>query len=351
MNKISLHNHFLSLKTIGCLALLGVSLVSTHLLAASVFSHRNVSWLKYQEAAIYTSLEWQTDKASPIQIKLRPTLNYSGIPMEDRKEKADYFNHGKIPLRVNDLFADLLNSSRYFWSIEDNQAIPAEFEFQLVIDEYQLPFHYSADDVWWKEMNANVDRWMITPQPATLKLTLNVFDPFNQKRLLNKSIRITLAQCDLNAHIQPLTWQNNQSAILNEYIRTTPGQSFIAASNFLILEAIHLIDPQQKRARVVGKFENEIFVKAENSQFKVGQTLSAFQRTHYNHPTQLPIGKIQIVKAFKNQAVAYPINFRSDQIIIGDWLDVENADPFKPPKINYLAKNQCSQTPVAQVSQ
>jgi len=321
------------------------------LLAKSIFSHRQVSWLKNQEAAEYTSLQWQANNKSLVKVKILPTLNYSGIPMEYREEQAEYFNHGKIPENVTQLFADLLNSSHYFLALDknDNSKI-AEYEFQLAIEKYQLPFSYHADDIWWQEINGDVDRWLLSPKPSTIKLTLTMYNAYTKKPILLKSITTTLSQCDLNAHVQNLTWHNNRDSVLNQFIQTTPGQSFIAASNFLILEAIHLIDPKRKQALVADKFENEIFILAEDTHFEIGQQLDIFQQTPYNRPSQLPIGQVEIIKTYANQALAYPVNFRTDQLLKGDWLEVKNSTPFKAPLINYLAKNQCSQTPVTDLS-
>ncbi|MDQ7051049.1 MAG: hypothetical protein Q9M92_16565 [Enterobacterales bacterium] len=338
-------------KYLFALSLFLIAAFSMQLAAKSIFSHRQVSWLKNQDAAEYTSLQWLADSKSLVKVKILPTLNYSGIPMEHREEQADYFNHGKIPANVTQLFADLLNSSHYFFSIneKDNTSV-AEYEFQLTIEKYQLPFSYQADDIWWQEINGDVDRWMLTPKPSTIKLTLTMFNSYSKKQVLSKSITTTLSQCDLNAHVQRLTWHNNKDTVLNQFLQTTPGQSFIAASNFLILEAIHLIDPKRKQALVADKFENEIFILAEDTHFEVGQQLDIFQQTPYYRPSQLPIGQVEIVKTFANQAVAYPINFRSDQLAKGDWLDVKNSNPFKAPLVNYLAKNHCSKTPVTDLS-
>lgn len=333
------------------LSLLLIAAFSSQILAKSVFLHRQVAWLKNQEAAQYTALQWQPNDKSLVKVRILPTLNYSGIPMEYREEQAEYFNHGKIPANVTQLFTDLLNSSHYFLALNDEEASnPSEYELQLAIEKYQLPFTYQADDIWWQEINADVDRWLLTPQPSTIKLTLTLFDSHNKKQLLTKSITTTLSQCDLNAHVQSLTWQNNRDSTLNQFIKTTPGQSFIAASNFLILEAIHLIDPKRKQALVANTFENEIFILAENSHFKIGQQLDIYQKTPYQHASQLPIGQVQIVKTFANQAVAYPLNFRSDQLLKGDWLDVKNSKPFSAPLSHFLAKRQCSETPVTDLS-
>ena len=52
---------------------------------------------------------------------------------------------------------------------------------------------------------------------------------------------------------------NNRNEMTRIYLSTTPGQSFLAATNFLILKAIQRIHQQAPLAIVESRFGSEIF--------------------------------------------------------------------------------------------
>jgi len=300
--------------------------------------------LEYQAASLYSYLSWYAFKGNRVAIKIMPIANYSGIPFEQREENATYYEHGKIPLAVNALFADLVQSSR----ILNVDKLDSDFKFLLTINQYQLPFDYAPDDIWWKELNDDVDRWMVAAKKTKVSLTLKIVGDNRQIQPWSRSIETTLAQCDVNSLSQPLTATNNQNQVLLEYGRSTPGQAFIAASNFLILQAIHHLNNQHGQAQVVHKSENELLLRAKNDSFVIGEKLGLYHQNQYSSQSLLPAGQVQIIKTFQNQAVAYPVNLRIDQIREGDWVELSTHYPITLPKPKFVSKNQCAQVIVAE---
>lgn len=335
-----------------------IALLTTMLIAVQIGSLKasslneaisSVSELRYQSAAAYSHLKWQQLPQSPISVELRPIQNYSGIPLEQRDENSDYFNHGKIPQAINPLFSDLLNASRYF---DSNMTYlggsHSDYRLQLSIDSYQLPFKYEPDDIWWKELNADLDRWFASPKNARIKLSLSITS--GSKHISNwmRSIEMTMDPCDLNSTPQPLTSAQNDNQTIRHYVQTTPGQAFVAASNYLILQAIDYINQKQGFARVVKKEQNEIFLKSNDSSFVLGETLGLYYQRDGQVQSILPVGRVQIIKTYNHQAVAYPVDIRADQIKAGDWVEVSERHAYIKPKSVFEAKNQCAKVMVAQ---
>ncbi len=302
-----------------------------------------VSKLEYQQAAAFSHLNWLPVPGQPISIQVLPINNFSGIPLQLREEQVDYFNHGKIPQDVQWLFSDLVSASRYFRSEITNP----DYRFQLSIEQYQLPFDYAPDDIWWKKLNANVDRWFATTRNARVKLSLRVTSATRRITPWTQSIETTLSYCDLNATSQPLTSKHNQNQTINQYVQTTPGQAFVAASNYLILQAVKFLNQKPEMARVIRNDQNEIFIESNGGAFVLGELLGLYYQQHARSLTALPAGQLQIIKTYENQAVAYPVNLRIDQIKAGDWVELSEIHPFVTPKSIFSAKNQCAQVSVA----
>jgi len=315
--------------------------------ASSLFKDEFVlSHLEYQTAANYTHLKWLPQPQSTIKIHLLPIQNHSGIPIQKRDEKADYYYHGKIPQDTQLLFSDLINTSRYFQSALLSTA--PDYQFQLTIKQYRLPFDYAPDDIWWKELNADVDRWFVSPKNANVKLSLKIFSGGRHISTWRRSIETTLSVCDLNQKIQPLTSKQNANKVINEYVKTTLGQAFIASSNYLILQAIHHISQQPQIAKVISNEHNEIFIISNESSFMLGEKLALYYHPNDHIQSALPAGEIEIIKTYKNQAVAYPIDLRVDQIKPGDWVEMGRAYPYQPPKFNFVGKNNCAPVKIVQ---
>jgi len=310
------------------------------------------SQLEYRPAANYTNLKWRPQLESVILIKTLPILNFSGIPIQKRNEQSDYYSHGKIPQEIQTLFSDLVSTSRYFYSIEPtgikDSRLVADYQFQLVVENYQLPFDYAPDDIWWKELNADVDRWFVKPRNANIKLSLKIMSGARYLSTWSQSIEVTLSECDLNRHTQPLTSKQNTNKTINEYVKTTLGQAFIAASNYLILQAIHHVNQEHRIAKVIRNDHNELFIVSENGSFLAGEKLEIYYDPDGGTQSTLPAGKIEIIKTYKNQAVAYPVDIRIDQIKSGDWIKMSQVYPYQNPRFSFNEKNSCAQVKVAE---
>ncbi len=319
-----------------------------------------LSKLQYRQAADYSHLNWQLIPDQPVNIQILPIKNFSGIPLQLREEKADYFDHGKIPLESHLLFSDLVTASRYFLAHADKVKFlemqtdskhanngPADYHFQLTIEQYQLPFDYAPDDIWWKELNANVDRWFANARNAKVKLSLTVSSASKHIANWSRTIETTLSNCDLNAKTQSLTSALNHNQTINQYLQTTTGQAFLAASNYLILQAMQYINQKPAMGRVIRNNQNEILIRSEGRSFVIGELLGLYYQQQTGSLSPLPAGQLQIVKSFENQATAYPLNLRVDQVKVGDWVELSEVYPFIAPQSVFSAKNHCAAVSLA----
>ena len=323
-------------------------------LASNLFNeNKTLSKLEYQEASRFTHLKWSADQSLINNIEILPILNFSGIPIEQRIEKANYYTHGKIPSEVNNLFINLIDSSHYFNSIKTsantNTNHQSDYQFQLQINQYQLPFKYAPDDNWWTKIHDDVDRWLLPANNAKISLTLKITGNKMQTPSWSRTIESTVSACELNKLSQPMALQGNNK-IITEYSLTTTGQAFISASNFLILQAIHHLNKNNNLAHVSNISNNEIFITSDKHEFSIGQNLNLFHNNEYSGQSVLPAGKVQIIKTYQNQAVAYPVNLRVDQIKEGDWVEASQVASFTPPESVFTSVKTCSYAEVIDIT-
>ena len=299
--------------------------------------------LEHQQAASFTHLNWVEVNAEKISLNLKPIINYSGIPIEEREEDADYFNHGKLPKIVDNIIQSAFITSRRFTLTENK----ADYQIELMLDNYQLPFSYSADDSWTSSVNQQVKRWMKTPAAASVKLSIKLTSGNKTITPWIDSVEMKISVCDLNQITQPQTWANNEDKISRAYLTTTPGQSFLAATNFLVLKAIQRLNQQPLLGNVTRKLGNEIYIASQSAKFTQVKVLNLFYKNDKNEKPNISAGQIKIIKTMQNSAMAYPVNLRGDHIKVGDWVEISHNVNFDKPQSNYIPVNQCAQVTVA----
>ncbi|MBV1907886.1 MAG: hypothetical protein KUG78_01105 [Kangiellaceae bacterium] len=301
--------------------------------------------INYQHAARYSHLQWQELPVSPVAIKIKPLVNFSGIPEDSVIKDTKYYDHGKLPLSINNLFSDLTRSTRY---LVHNQR-SNDIQLELTINRYSHPYLYAPDEHWYQKLHDQVDRWAVTKKHASVELTLKMKSLKHQFKPWVKSVKATLSHCDINDNPQPLSNQNYKDESLLAYSQSAVGQSFIAASNFLLLQAIEHVNGLKQRAQVESKHQNELMLISEQGELIEGRSYQLYFNDSYPTQYRRPAGKIQIIKSFGHQAIAYPETLRADHIEPGDWVELETlASPIRPKYI-FDAKNKCAKVSVAKL--
>jgi hypothetical protein len=311
--------------------------------------NKTISKLAYQSASKFTHLQWFKEQNSLNTITLLPIINFSGIPIEELLEKSNYFTHDKKPSVINRLFEDLIYSSHYF---EDNRVVKnthkiakSDYQFQLQINQYQPPIKDTSDDSWWNKKN-NADRSLQSSVEAKISLTLKIKGYKKQLTPWSRTIETQLSICDVNRFSQPMSEYSHRNNRISKYSSSTMGQVFISASNFLILQAIHHLNKYNTLAHVASKFDNEILIVSEQHQFSIGQELYLYYNNEYSSQSVLPAGKVQIIKTYQNQAVAYPVDLNFNKIKEGDWIEVSQVKKFITPQSNFTHKKVCEKNRV-----
>ena len=298
--------------------------------------------ISYQEAASYTHLLWNNINQQPININLLPIQNFSGIPIEKRSENTEYFNHGKIPIEIDLLSRSLLQSS---YQLQLKSKMAGDYQFQFSLEKYQHPLQYAPDDNIWQEYKDEVDRWLDSGVSSQVKLTLKITSVNKPTRPWSKSVLTQLTQCDLNLSPQPLLPFASNNKNLSQYVKSMPAQAFIAANNYLILEALRYLRGRNDFASIEKINGGEFFVKSVGTHFNQGEILSIHQENNGKIST-FPIGLVEIVKTFKSQATAYPLNFKPSQVRVGDRVALNSPERFKQPEYLLKSKNPCGMVQV-----
>ncbi|MET1254806.1 hypothetical protein [Aliikangiella maris] len=307
--------------------------------ATQASNHR----LEFQKAAAFTHLQWPNIASSPISIKLNPLINYSGIPMEERQEKAEYYYHGKLPMAMNRIVRDAFRSTHLF----NPDISEADYEVALIINRYQLPFKFAPDDIWWQKLHDETDRFLQSPPPSLVELSIKLSSGKKPIKSWISTVEIILSNCDLNATPQPSTVHLNQDPTVSSYLSTTPGQSFLAATNYLLLRLMERLQQEPLLGQIDKIVEQEIYLHSEQANFIQGNRLNVF----YNHPqtgkASLPSGQIKVVKAMQNRAIAYPVSLRTDHLKPGDWIEIFGQQVFTHPKSQFTPANHCAEVDIA----
>jgi len=318
-------------------------LISGHTIAVSSDSNQ----LEHLQAARYTHLKWRETGRIKTPVKLLSIVNYSGIPIEAREEKADYFSYGKLPLAMNNIWQDVFIASRYFSPSEQQ----ADYQMQLILDEYQLPYEFAADDHWWQKLHDQTDRWLQPAANSRVSLTLQISSGRRTIEPWTSSIQMSMTDCDLNQFPQPRTWRSNQDQLIKRYLSTTPGQTFLAAVNYLTLKAIQRLEQQPEQGRVSGKYGGEVYLTAEQARFTRGETVDLYYRdSQHSASAHAPVaGQLKIIKTSPAKTVAYPVNLRSDHIKVGDYVEVSKSGDFHKPASVYQPTTKCAPVESAQI--
>ncbi|WP_196140604.1 hypothetical protein [Aliikangiella sp. G2MR2-5] len=306
----------------------------------------NKRYFEYLEASRLTHLQWP-DNNLPVSVALLPIVNYSGIPIEKREASVDYFDYGKIPAEIHQLFADNLIASRFF-SLDKTDP---DYYIQLIIDEYRTVYPYSPDDKWWQKKRDEVDRAFTEAKPANIKLSVKLVSANKHIKPWVDSVKVRLSHCDLNSVPQPLTQMSNQNLALRNYLTTTTGQSFLAASNFLISKAIERVKAQPAFAKVVSKYGNEITILSEQHRFSPGDKLKLHYLNHDGQQIAKSFGEIMVIKSEGNESLTYPVSLRGDHIKVGDLVSFRSTSQHHSlPEPFFESTGECAPVSVAQVS-
>jgi len=308
----------------------------------TLISASNLNNISYQNAASFTHILWKNTNAEPIKINLLPIQNFSGIPIENRSENTEYFNHGKIPLEINLLASSLIQASHQF---ELQRKILGDYQFQFIIEQYQHPHQYAPDNNIWQEYKDEVERWLKTEKSSTVKLTLKIKSANKPSSPWSKSIVARLTQCDINLSPQPLLPFVSDNENLAQYINATPAQAFIAANNYLIIEALQYLKNKNEFATIEKINGAEYFIKSASTHFIKGDNLSIHQENN-GKISNFPIGLVEVVKTFDNQATAFPLNFKPSQVRVGDRVALLNNSQFKKPEYFLESMNTCGMVKV-----
>jgi hypothetical protein len=307
-----------------------------------------VGKLEYQDAAYFTHLKWNNQLKSAKTIELLPIINRTGVGIDTNNQSSDYYEHGNMPNAIADLVADLVNHSRFYHVEADSKKLTkADYQMQLIINQYKHPFPYSPESGWLKKSKSNVDRWFMTPNNSTVSLTLVMASKRKHIKSWSKTIEMTMGRCDINALPQSLSNANSNKQTLTAFTESTPGQAFLAATNYLLHQSIVNLANKRELAQVVSKHDNELFLKADNNYFIIGETVNLYHNDSYEMQRALPAGQVKIIKAYQNQAVAYPVTLRGDQIREGDWVEVGHLTIPNKPASYFTARNQCAAVSIA----
>ncbi len=293
--------------------------------------------LRSNDAASFTHLDWNHFMLQPVTVLLTPSINRSAIPFENKDDAADDFEHGTIPQSVDSLLASLINSSGYLATGDDS----SDFLIQLEIKHYQSPHAYDVDTSWWQELIGGAKRMVVSGGDTKISIALELQSNRKYIRSWKKEIKVVFAECELNENPQPLINNTSNNKLLSNYLHSSTGQAFVAASNYLLLQAIHFINSNGSFANVEKITENQLLLVSENDSFSIGEKLPIYYTNTNLKPSRLPVGRVQIIKTFDNQALAYPINISAKAIKIGDWVRMGQIREYPIPQSKFIPVNNC----------
>ncbi|TQV76479.1 hypothetical protein FLL45_00505 [Aliikangiella marina] len=305
----------------------------------------NQRYFEYQNATQFTHLVWPSTLSPKYKVKFAPIKNFTGMPIEHREEDSQYYLHGNMPAEVQNILVDTFEASRLFEAVASEE----DFNIQLTIDSYKLPFKYAPDDTWWQALHDDTDRWLQTPGKTYIKASLKLTGGKRPLKPWMDSVEIVLSNCDLNAIPQPTTAAFNNNQQSKRYLSTTPGQTFLAATNFLLLKAIDRLSQESTLGSVTRKYGQSIYLQSEHAPFVQGRVVNLLYNHKKNGVADIPAGQLKIIKTMHNKAIAYPINLSEENIRVGDWVELRNPQKVQQPEFVFEPANQCASVFTAEV--
>lgn len=290
--------------------------------------------LEYQQAADFTHLKWSETMTPSISIGLFPIINYSGQPINIPGGDSDDYYNGQLGSMMNSIFQDAFLASRYFVPVTHSP----DYRLQLILDEYQLPYKVLPKN---KTLEDYMKRNAPSSPESHIKLTAKLFSGQKKMPTWMKTIEVNFSRCELNTQPQPQTWQNNNNTLVKEYLLTSSGQAFLAATNYILLKAIQRINQKPLLAQIARKFGNDIHLSGHSNAFTRGEKLEVFRQHESQGKSVESLGKIQIIKAKHNHALAYPISLRADHLLPGDWVELNRKLTLGKPDSAFIAQNSC----------
>ena len=91
------------------------------------------------------------------------------------------------------------------------------------------------------------------PPDTLVTLTLKISSGKKAIKSWSDSVTMSLSNCDLNNSPQAATALANNHEQRRVYLSTTPGQTFFAATNFLIVKAIERLELEANFGRIIEK--------------------------------------------------------------------------------------------------
>ena len=322
------------IKCITCVLALHCNLVKAEESSHSSSYNR----LTPEQTANLTHLKWSPIPPSKNSIQIQPIQNFSGIPLEHRTAEDDYFYHGKLPLIMNNLITDAFLASHRFIPVKKQ----ADYKANIILQSYRLPYSFAPDNNWTETLYDDIGRWFEFEKTTVIRMTLQLVSGMRQIRTWNSSVEVSLSSCYLNRYPQPLTWMNNRDKTIRQYLLTPPGQAFLAATNHLLLAAIHRLNQQSQLATIEDKLGDEIQLYSPSINFTRGEKLQVY----LEQPEGLsahPAGAIQVIHAHNNYATAYPVSLRADHLKKGDKVSIGQLVSYENPKSKFVADRYCGE--------
>jgi len=326
----------------GVLMLILLVFVSTTLKSDPKQAGSLDSTLENQAAADFTHIKWTNNGSSSEEVLFLPIINRSGIPLNREQNNEQGFDHSKIPFSIDSFFDGMINASQYFASAGQQ----SDYQLELTIDRYQHPFDYSPNENWWQGMGGKLNRLFSSSQNAQIVLSLRMKSNKRYIPAWQRVISVYLSECELNKAPQSLAFPLEQNDELDRYAHSSMGQAFIAAGNFLILQAIHHVRTNAVMARIDKVNQNDLLLVADNNSFNIGEKLALYHNNSYSNQTRLPVGSVQVIKTFENQALAYPVDLSISSIKVGDWVKVNKTGAYPRPSSIFLPVTQCDIKPI-----
>jgi hypothetical protein len=292
--------------------------------------------LNVEQTQQYSHVTWSKDGGIPIPIKLYPLAIQTLDQDRNIHDRSDLKPHN-IEKRtasspLNHMLYQLINQNQQL----DPDSIQPQYRLLVQLTEYQ-PLYAVDGDSFVSRFNEDMLELFsfMLDNVLETKIALNFhLYPLNSNRPLYQfTVSTSLDQCSSPAQTTLFFGNDFTASKMNALSRSTIGKTYIAAVNRGLQQVMHYLSNQHILGRIEQIDFNQVYLTFNNENIVAGQTVSVINNSMpgSKRPHQMQsFGQLKIAETYNGYSIAYPIDVKLGNLMVGDHVLLKTARSWKP---------------------
>jgi hypothetical protein len=303
--------------------------------------------LNVEQTQQYSHVTWPKDSGIPIPIKLYPlaiqTLDQDRNIHDNSDLKPHNIEKRTASSPLNHMLYQLIHQNQQL----DPDSYQPQYRLMVQLTEYQ-PLYAVDGDSFVSRFNEDMLELFsfMLDNALETKITLNfhLYPMNSNKPLYQFAVETSLDQCSAPAQTTLFFGNDFSASKMNALARATIGKTYIAAVNRGLQQVMQFLSNRH----IVGKIDqidfNQVYLTFNNENISVGQTVSVVNNSMPGSrlPHQMQsIGHLKIAEAYDGYSIAYPLDVKLGNLMVGDYVLFKTSRPWKP-NMTSQASSHCA---------